>query len=60
MIFCTIVFIDISIKEKSKGINPMKRIGTLTKVFILFVLVLLICNVDDFLSLHDIKNDYVI
>lgn len=37
----------------------MKRIDTLIKVTILFTFVLFICTIDDFLSLHDIKKDYV-
>jgi hypothetical protein len=37
----------------------MKKTDTLIKIVILLTIVLFICAVDDFLSLHDIKKDYV-
>ena len=37
----------------------MKRINTLMQVIILLTIVLLICTINDFLSLYDIKKDYV-
>jgi hypothetical protein len=37
----------------------MKRINILITVAILLIVVLGICTIDDFLSLHDIKKDYV-
>jgi hypothetical protein len=37
----------------------MKKNNTLIIVLILLAIVLLICSIDDFLSLHDIKKDYI-
>jgi len=37
----------------------MKRMNTLTIVAIALTIVLFICTIDDFLSLHDINKDYV-
>ena len=37
----------------------MKKSDTLIKIVIVLSVVFLICTIDDFLSLHDIKKDYI-
>lgn len=37
----------------------MKKARTLPNVMIILSLILMICTIDDFLSLHDIKKDYI-
>ena len=39
--------------------EKIKRIDALLMVAIILSIIMFICTIDDFLSLHDIKNDYV-
>ena len=47
-------------KWKILGRNKkMKKMDTFLKIAIILSIVVFICTIDDFLSLHDIKKDYV-